>query len=281
MAGGGRLRPPPAIRGCESRGLEDSPRYKHDAQASAFSKRVRSPSASVLQARPFVGDSLACASCLYVQSLSVLCFVDVHNRRFQIVVLVDPPATSAFGPEPFPTGMPGFQMTSTPRLELIADRLGMVSGRGVDNMDMVRASLRGMQRPAVDCAMPRHRLFHNLTILRCECECGLFHFRGGHFDKESIRRPDFGLTPTMPTTFVAWQPGSIAGPGDEKGNRIASVKRTVCHDDAFPATGWLGSTNRNPRNRGQLCLTGGGDTPSEQQLKVYPHTSTKRKRVSE
>ena len=91
--------------------------------------------------------------------------IDGHYGGVPTVSMVDPTATPAFGPKSLAASVARFEMTRTPRFELIADRLWMVSRRGDDDVYVVGTCVNGAQCPAADAAVPRDRLFDDLAFV--------------------------------------------------------------------------------------------------------------------
>jgi len=118
--------------------------------------------------------SLACASCLYFSSWAVLGFVDVGDRGFQVVFVVYPTAASAFGPKALTAGMPRLDRSCAPRFELITNGLGIVSGRGDHDVNVIRAGADGVELPRAEFTVICDGLFNEFAIQLRECKRRFF-----------------------------------------------------------------------------------------------------------
>jgi len=121
-----------------------------------------------------VTHSLACASCLYFSSWAVLGFVDVGDRGFQVVFVVYPTAASAFGPKALTAEMPRLDRSCAPRFELITNGLGIVSGRGDHDVNVIRAGADGVELPRAEFTVICDGLFNEFAIQLRECKRRFF-----------------------------------------------------------------------------------------------------------
>jgi hypothetical protein len=156
----------------------------------------------------------------------------VKNRVLKALEIVQPPFAASWRP-PVRADLPRLrglvaglflQSPRRPGLELIHDLLGVATGGGHDDVNMVRAAGDCVQVPAVNSAMIQNRAFDDRTLSLVQHQWHLCHAGPGSSLEVEIGRTELAWL-RNPASCVASKPGPILGPSEEVGQRLALGER--------------------------------------------------------
>ena len=112
-----------------------------------------------------------------------------------------------------------FQLARAPRLQLISNLLPTMASRRNHDVAMVRAAVHCVEMPCPKLAMPGNRFFDNRTLRFIKNDRFLDHLLTAPVRQQGLWKL-IAFVPLRPASFIAWQPGSVASPRYEIGERI-------------------------------------------------------------
>jgi len=112
-----------------------------------------------------------------------------------------------------------FQLARTPRFQLISNLLTGMASRRNHGVAMVRAAVHCVETPCPKLAMPRNRFTDNRTSRFIENGRFLHHLLAAPVRQQRLWEL-VAFVPLRPASFITWQPGSVASPRQEIGERI-------------------------------------------------------------
>jgi len=147
----------------------------------------------------------------------VLSISYIKQSRFQTIVIIYEPLTSAFGPpiatnetrsvRSKPLFLNGLEAPSTPRFKSSPNQLRL--GHGChDEMHMVRPTIHRIEVPSAVFARFAHLLLNRLSLAGIQATSVLSHPRGGFEVPCGV-----GHFPTVskldPSALIAWKPCAV------------------------------------------------------------------------